>query len=145
MTLAARELGVGLAFLAASTDAELEAASATAVERHINALVLSDQPFFTARRHRIVGLAAHYRLPAIYGWREYVAGGGLISYGSSLADAWREVGRYTGRILSGSKPADLPVIQASRFELVLNLKTARMLGLHVPPTLLARADEVIEG
>jgi putative tryptophan/tyrosine transport system substrate-binding protein len=144
MTLAARELGVGLVFLAASTDADLEAAFATAVERNINALVLSDQPFFTARRRRIVGLAAHYRLPAIYGWREYVAGGGLMSYGSSLADAWREVGRYTGRILSGSKPADLPVIQASRFELVLNLKTARTLAIDVPPTLLARADEVIE-
>jgi putative tryptophan/tyrosine transport system substrate-binding protein len=144
MTLAARELGLGLSFLAASTDADLEAAFATAVERHIDALVISDQPFFTARHHRIVALAARYTLPVVYGWREYVAAGGLISYGSSLTDAWHQVGRYASRILGGAKPADLPVMQASRFELVLNLKTARTLGLTVPPTLLALADEVIE-
>jgi putative ABC transport system substrate-binding protein len=144
MTLAASNLGLGLSFLAASTDADLEAAFATAVERHIDALVISDQPFFTARHHRIVPLAAHYMLPAIYGWREYVAAGGLMSYGSSLTDAWHQVGRYAGRILNGAKPADLPVMQASRFEFALNLKTARTLGLTVPPTMLALADEVIE-
>jgi putative tryptophan/tyrosine transport system substrate-binding protein len=144
MTLAARELGLGLSFLAASTDADLEAAFAATVERHIDGLVISDQPFFTARHHRIVALAARYTLPAVYGWREYVAAGGLISYGSSLTDAWHQVGRYTGLTLSGTQPADLPVIQASRFELVLNVKTARTLGLAVPPTLLALADEVIE-
>ena len=144
MTLAARNLGLGLSFLAASTDADLEAAFATTVERHIDALVISDQPFFTARHHRIVALAAHYMLPAIYGWREYVAAGGLMSYGSSLTDAWQQVGRYAGRILNGAKPADLPVMQASRFEFALNLKTARTLGLTIPPTLLALADEVIE-
>jgi putative tryptophan/tyrosine transport system substrate-binding protein len=144
MTLAASNLGLGLSFLAASTDADLEAAFATAVERHIDALVISDQPFFTARHHRIVALAAHYMLPAIYGWREYVAAGGLMSYGSSLTDAWHQVGRYAGRILNGAKPADLPVMQASRFEFALNLKTARTLGLTVPPTMLALADEVIE-
>ena len=144
MTLAARKLGLGLSFLAASTDADLEAAFATAVERHIDALVISDQPFFTARHHRVVALAARYALPTVYGWREYVTAGGLISYGSSLTDAWHQVGRYASRILSGAKPADLPVMQASRFELVLNLKTTRTLGLTVPPTLLAVADEVIE-
>jgi putative ABC transport system substrate-binding protein len=144
MTLAARKLGLGLSFLSASTDDDLEAAFAIAIERHIDALVISDQPFFTARHHRIVALAARYTLPAVYGWREYVSAGGLISYGSSLTDAWHQVGRYAGRILSGAKPADLPVMQASRFELVLNLKTARTLGLDVPPALLARADEVIE-
>jgi putative ABC transport system substrate-binding protein len=144
MTLAARKLGLELSFLAVSTDADLEAAFATAVERHIDAVVISDQPFFTARDHRIVALAARYALPAVYGWREYVAASGLISYGSSLTDAWQQVGRYTGSILGGAKPADLPVVQASRFELVLNLKTAKTLGLTVPPTLLAIADEVIE-
>lgn len=144
MTLAAHTLGVGLTFLAASTDADLEAAFATAVERHIEALVISDQPFFTARYRRIVALAARHKLPAVYGWREYVAAGGLISYGTSLTDAWRQVGSYTGRILSGAKPGDLPVMQASRFELVVNLKIAKALGLTVPQTLLATADEVIE-
>jgi putative ABC transport system substrate-binding protein len=144
MTLAARKLGLGLSFLTASTDANLEAAFAAVVERHIDALVISDQPFFTARHHRIVALAAHYTLPTVYGWREYVADGGLISYGSSLTDAWHQVGRYAGLILGGANPADLPVMQASRFELVFNLKTARTLGLTVPPTLLALADEVIE-
>jgi putative tryptophan/tyrosine transport system substrate-binding protein len=144
MTLAARKLGLGLSFLAASTDADLEAAFAAAVQGHIDTLVISDQPFFTARRRQIVALAMRYSLPAVYGWREYVVGGGLISYGSSLTDAWRQVGQYTGRILGGANPADLPVMQASRFELVLNLKTARTLGLTVPPTLLAIADEVIE-
>ncbi len=144
MRLAARKLGLGLSFLAVTTDADLEAAFATAVERRIGALVISDQPFFTARDHRIVALAARYALPAIYGWREYVAAGGLISYGSSLTDAWQQVGRYTGLILGGAKPTDLPVVQASRFELVLNQQTARTLGLTIPQTLLATADEVIE-
>jgi putative ABC transport system substrate-binding protein len=142
--LAASKLGVDLSFLMASTDADLDAAFATAVERHMDALVISDQPFFTARYHRIVSLAARYTMPAVYGWREYVAAGGLISYGSSLTDAWRQVGSYAGRILSGAKPADLPVMQASHFELVLNLKTARTLGLTVPQTLQVAADEVIE-
>jgi putative ABC transport system substrate-binding protein len=144
MTVAARNLGLGLSFLAASTDAEVEAAFAAAVERHIEGLVVSDQPFFTARHHRIVALAARYALPTVYGWREYVTAGGLISYGSSLTDAWQQVGRYAGLILRGANPAELPVMQASRFELVLNLKIARMLGLTVPPTLLALADDVIE-
>jgi len=144
MTLAARNIGLTLSFLPAPTDTAIEAAFATAVERNIDAVVISDQPFFTARHRRIVALAEHYKLPAVYGWREYVTKGGLMSYGSSLTDAWHQVGRYAGRILRGAKPADLPVMQASRFELVLNLKTARTLGLTMPPMLLARADEVIE-
>jgi putative tryptophan/tyrosine transport system substrate-binding protein len=144
MTLAARTLGLGLSFLAASTDPDLEAAFTTAVERRIDALLISDRPFFTVRHRRIVALAARHTLPAVYGWREYVAAGGLMSYGSSLSDAWYQVGRYAGRILGGAKPSDLPVMQASRFEFVFNLKTARTLGLAVPPTLLALADEVIE-
>jgi putative tryptophan/tyrosine transport system substrate-binding protein len=133
MPLAARKLGLGLSFLTASTDADLDAVFAAAVERRIDAVLISDQPFFTARHRRIVDLAARRTLPAVYGWREYVAAGGLVSYGSSLTDAWQQVGRYAGRILSGVKPADLPVMQASRFELVLNLKTARTLGLTVSP------------
>jgi putative tryptophan/tyrosine transport system substrate-binding protein len=144
MPLAARKLGLGLSFLTASTDADLDAVFAAAVERRIDAVLISDQPFFTARHRRIVDLAARRTLPAVYGWREYVAAGGLASYGSSLTDAWQQVGRYAGRILSGVKPADLPVMQASRFELVLNLKTALTLGLTVSPTLLAIADEVVE-
>jgi putative tryptophan/tyrosine transport system substrate-binding protein len=144
MTLAARKLGLGLSFLAASTDADLEAAFATAVERHIDALVISDQPFFTARHHRIVALAARYTMPAVYGWREYVAAGGLMSYGSSLTDAWRQVGLYAGKILKGQTPAELPVVQPSRFEFVVNVKMAKALGLTVPDKLLVAADEVIE-
>jgi putative tryptophan/tyrosine transport system substrate-binding protein len=142
--VAARNLGLEFSLLETSTDAELESAFSAAVERHIDALVVSDQPFFTTRHRHIVSLAARYVRPAIYGWREYVEAGGLISYGSSLTDAWQQLGRYARRILDGAQPSDLPVMQASRFELVVNLQTASRLGLTVPPTLLAVADEVIE-
>jgi putative ABC transport system substrate-binding protein len=144
MIPAARVLGLELTLLTATTDAEIEAAFAAAVERRIEALLFSDRPFFTVRHKQIATLEARYALPVVHGWREHVAAGGLMSYGSSLTDAWHQVGLYAGRILKGDKPGDLPVVQPAKFELIINLKTAKALGLDVPPTLLARADEVIE-
>jgi putative ABC transport system substrate-binding protein len=141
---AARVLGVQVQFYDASTNSEIDAAYATLVRGRPDALFVSSDTFFTGRRVQLISLAARHALPAAYSVREFVEAGGLMSYGTSLAEAFRQVGVYCGRMLKGEKPADLPVVQASKFELVINLQTAKLLGLEVPPMLLARADEVIE-
>ena len=144
MQQAARAKGVELPILNASTASEIDAAFASLVQLQAGALLVGADPFFNNQREQIVALAARHAVPASYEWRESVAAGGLISYGPSLADTWRQSGAYVGRILKGAKPADLPVQQPTKFELVINMKTAKALGLTVPQSLLARADEVIE-
>jgi len=141
---AARALGLQLVVLNASQERDIDAAFAAVVAQRANALLISPDPFFFSRRDRILALAARDAVPAMYEWREFAAAGGLISYGASLGDAYRLVGVYAGRILNGAKPSDLPVQQSTKVELVINLKTAKAIGLAVSPTLLARADEVIE-
>jgi putative ABC transport system substrate-binding protein len=136
--------GLQIKSFTASTSGEINAAFASFVRERPDAVVVGADAFFTARRIQLALLAALHRLPVVYPIRQFAEAGGLISYGTSLADAYRQAGVYTGRILSGAKPADLPVIRATKFELVINTETARLLGLTVPPSLLARADEVIE-
>ena len=141
---AARSVGQQLHILRASNDGEIDAAFAAAAELRAGALLVTADPFLFSRRERLVGLASRYAIPAIYELREYAAAGGLMSYGISLTEVYRLVGVYTGRILKGDKPADLPVLQPTKFELVINLKTAKALGLNVPLQLQQLADEVIE-
>ena len=141
---AARSLGVELRVLNASSEHEIDAAFGSAVQQHVNAVVVGADSVFLSRRDQLVGLAARYALPAIYYVREFAVAGGLISYGASITDAYRLAGRYAGRILNGEKPADLPIQQTVKFELAINLKTAKTLGLTVPPSLLTSADDVIE-
>ena len=141
---AARSLGLQLRILSASTASEIDAAFATLSTLRADALAVTGDPLFTNRKDQIIALAARHAMPAIYEWREFAAAGGLMSYGPDLADSYRQAGVYTGKILKGAKPADLPVQQVAKVELVINLKTAKALGLTVPMTLLGRADEVIE-
>jgi putative ABC transport system substrate-binding protein len=141
---AASHLGVRLITVSAEAESAFEPAFNMFAEQRAGALLVAADPLFNSRRDRLVELAAHRKLPAIYEFREFTEGGGLMSYGASLADGLRQVGRYAGQILRGAKPADLPVLQPTKFELVINLKTAKALSLTVPPTLLARADDVID-
>jgi len=141
---AARAIGLQIQVFNASTIREINEAFATLARERPDALFVGIDPFFNSGRTQLVHLATRHALPASYPARDFAEAGGLMSYGANIVDAWRQVGSYAARILQGAKPADLPVVQSSKFELVINAQTATMLGLNVPPTLLARADEVIE-
>jgi putative tryptophan/tyrosine transport system substrate-binding protein len=141
---AAHTMGLQIQVFNASTGREINTALAAVAHERSDALFIGGDPYFTIRRVQLANLAARYAMPASFVARDFPEAGGLMSYGTNITDAYRQIGIYAGRILKGAKPADLPVMQASKFELVINLATAMMLGLEVPPTLLARADEVIE-
>jgi len=140
----ARRAGVRLITVSTAADSDFEAAFASLVQQRAGALVVSNSPFFNNRRDRIVALAARHKIPAIYEFREFATAGGLMSYGTNLVEVYRRIGVYTGRILKGAKASDLPVLQPTKFELVVNLKTAKALGITIPQSLLLRADEVIQ-
>jgi putative ABC transport system substrate-binding protein len=141
---AANRIGVGILVLKASTEREVESAFATVLAEHAGAMVVVADPFFFLRREQFVALAARHAVPTIHFFREFVTAGGLMSYGTNLSDGYRQIGIYVGRILKGEKPADLPIVQPTRFEMVINLEAAKALGLTVPNNLLVAADEVIE-
>jgi len=140
----AQDKRVQLSVLKASTESEIDAAFVLLPHLAVSGLLVGNDPYFLDRRDQLVELAARDHVPAMYEWREFAAAGGLASYGTSLAAMYRQFGAYVGRVLAGAKPADLPIMQPSKFELVINLKTAKALGLTIPASVLARADEVIE-
>ena len=144
LQIAARTLDRDIHIVNVSNESDLETAFATLTQGSVGALLVATDSFFTSQRDRLVALAARYALPAIYPWREFVEAGGLMSYGPVINEVYRQAGIYTGRILKGEKPADLPFVRPTKFELVVNVKTAAVLGLTVPPLILARADELIE-
>jgi putative ABC transport system substrate-binding protein len=141
---AAPRIGRNIFILHASSEREIETAFMTLIERRAGGLLVAGDPFFNIRRTQLIALATRHAMPAIYEWREYAIDGGLMTYGSSITDGYRQAGSYVGRILKGEKPNDLPIVQPIKFDLVINLKTAKALRLAVPDKLLALADEVIE-